>query len=210
MTRPPSRYNGAYNGSGNASGNGSGTGPGNGAGTGSGGSPAGLPVGPNAGPIVGEELQTGHEARFRYHRESFRRSLIIAIGLTALVCGLVWLLLGIYGSRYMNLVTAIAGLVFFAFISARMIANYMRDEIVLAVQPTGLLDIRLSADPIPWEAIKELVLIRREQEFALRIVLWPVRGRDAREHEIDLSVLEGGARPVLDAIGAYMPVRLER
>ena len=53
----------------------------------------------------------------------------------------------------------------------------------------------------------------------LRVVLWPERsgngagpigGRAAREHEVDLSVLEQGARSVLEAIQHFMPVRLER
>ncbi|MCB1387231.1 MAG: hypothetical protein KDJ80_14940 [Nitratireductor sp.] len=158
-------------------------------------------------------------ARFRYHRESFRRILAIAIGLTLVFCGVVWLLLGIYGVRHMNWITAGTGVIFFAFISARMLAQYLRDETVLAVQPVGLYDARISSETIPWENIKELVLIRREQDYSLRVVLWPERsgngagpigGRAAREHEVDLSVLEQGARSVLEAIQHFMPVRLER
>ena len=107
-------------------------------------------------------------ARFRYHRESFRRILAIAIGLTLVFCGVVWLLLGIYGVRHMNWITAGTGVIFFAFISARMLAQYLRDETVLAVQPVGLYDARISSETIPWENIKELVLIRREQERRAR------------------------------------------
>jgi len=150
-------------------------------------------------------------ARFRYSRQGFQRNLAIALGLTGLVCGLVWLLLGINGSPRMTLYTVITGLVFFAFISARTLAQYFRDEVVLAVQPTGLYDGRISSQTIPWEAIKELVLTRAEQEYALSIVLWPqhaITGGKTR-HEIELTPLEGGAEPVLNAISQYRQIRLE-
>lgn len=150
-------------------------------------------------------------ARFRYARESFRRNLLIAISLTALICGLIWLLLGIYGVRHMNLLTALAGIVFFAFISARMLSQYYRNEIVLSVQPTGLYDGRISQETLPWDTIKELVLVRREQEYSLRVVLWPAR-EDllARTHEVELTALEGGSEKILEAINHYMPIRMER
>ena len=156
--------------------------------------------------VIGEAGAT----QFRYHRESFRRTLAIAIGLTLAVCGLVWLLLGIYGTRQMNLLTGLTGLIFFAFISARMLARYFRDEVILAVQPTGLFDARIGDDVLPWEAIRELVLVRREQEYSLRIVVWGGKGARSQTHEVSLTALEGGAEPVLEAIGNYMPVRVER
>ena len=207
MSRLPSRANGAWRGNG-------GTPPPEGPPPE--GQLAGEPAqehGEAGAALSGETLGVRPEARFRYHRESFRRSLIIAIALTGLVCGLVWLLLGIYGVRQMNWITAITGLVFFAFISARMLANYLRGDIILAVQPTGLMDRRIAAEPLAWEAIKELVLIRREQEFTLRIIMWPQAGgggRSGKVHEVDLSGLEGGTRPVIEAISAYKPVRMER
>lgn len=150
-------------------------------------------------------------SQFRYSRDGFRLNMIIALGLTALTCGLVWLLLGIYGSSHMNFYTALAGLAFFAFISARMLAQYFKNDIVLAVQPTGLYDSRISSQTIPWGNIKELLLLRREQSFSLKITLWPVDGKaSAKSHEIELSVLEGGSEQILEAINAYMPIRLER
>ena len=150
-------------------------------------------------------------AQFRYSREGFRLNLIIAIGLTLLVCSLVWLLLGIYGSNHMNLFTAFAGLAFFAFISARMLAQYFRNDVVLAVQPTGLYDSRISSETIPWSNIKELLLLRREQVYSLQVTLWPsTEGAEARSHEIELSVLEGGSQRILEAINAYKPIRMER
>ena len=151
-------------------------------------------------------------AQFRYSRDGFRRSLIIAMCLTALICGLVWLLLGIYGSPNMNLYTAIAGLLFFAFISARMLAQYFRDDVVLAVQPTGLFDARISMETIPWEAVKELVLSRREQEYSLSVHLWPHSDKPnlAVDHSVELSSLEGGSEAILAAIQLYMPIKMER
>jgi hypothetical protein len=151
-------------------------------------------------------------ARFRYSREGFRRNLAIALGLTGLVCGLVWLLLGINGSPHMTLYTLITGFVFFAFISARTLTQYFRNEVVLAVQPTGLYDARISSETIPWDAIKELVLSRAEQDYSLSIVLWPKHAMGAgRMHfDIELTALESGSEPVLNAISQYRQIRLER
>ncbi len=150
-------------------------------------------------------------AQFRYSREGFRLNLIIAIALTVLICSLVWLLLGIYGSNHMNLYTAFAGLAFFAFISARMLAQYFKNDVVLAVQPTGLYDSRISSQTIPWNNIKELLLLRREQVYTLEVTLWPVDGKaSAKTHQIELSALEGGSEQILEAINAYMPIRMER
>lgn len=150
-------------------------------------------------------------AQFRYSREGFRRNLLIATALTALICSLFWLLLGIYGSNHMNLYTMIAGLLFFAFISARMLSQYFRNEVVLAVQPTGLYDGRISSETILWEKIKELVLVRREQEYSLSIVLWPKENHlKTATHEIELTALEGGSEKILEAINQYKPIRLER
>lgn len=193
--------NGAFNGSG---------GPG-----GTGGGPSGVVVAfPGARKARADDVIGGAGAhRFRYHRESFRRTLAIAIGLTLAVCGLVWLLLGIYGVRHMNLLTLLTGLIFFAFVSARMLAHYFRNEVILAVQPTGLFDARIGNNVLPWDAIRELVLVRREQDYSLRIVMWSgMSGRGAKQqtHEVSLTALEGGAQPVLEAISAYMPVRVER
>ncbi len=150
-------------------------------------------------------------AQFRYSKDGFRRNLLIAVALTALICSLVWLLLGIYGSSNMNLYTLIAGLLFFAFISAKMLSQYFRNEVVLAVQPTGLYDGRISSETILWERIKELVLVRREQEYSLSIVLWPQENnQNAATHEIELTALEGGSEEILEAINQYKPIRLER
>lgn len=54
-------------------------------------------------------------------------------------------------------------------------------------------------------------MLRREQEYQLSIVLWPPKpGGKAVTHEINLTALEGGAQPILEAIDLYKPIRLER
>lgn len=149
--------------------------------------------------------------QFRYSRTGFRYNLAVALALTALFCGFVWLITGVYGTAWHTAITVSAGLIFFAFISARMLAQYWRDDVVLAVQPTGLYDGRIGGDTIPWDAIKELVMIRREQEFRLEVILWPKKpGGRARSHEVNLSALEGGSQAILEAINAYKPIRLEK
>ncbi len=170
---------------------------------------------PGSGISASPQIEGQPEAlQFRYSKAGFRRNLVIAIGLTLLICGLTWLLLGIYGSNHMNLLTIITGLCFFAFISARMLAQYFRNEIILAVQPTGIYDGRISDETIAWEKIKELVLIRREQDYSLSVILWPGRNGNTtlqeNSFELELSVLEGGSEKILDAIQKYMPIRMER
>lgn len=159
--------------------------------------------------------------RYRYSRAGFRRNLAIALMLTAMICAMVWLLLGIFGSQHMNLLTALTGLLFFAFLSARTLARFIRNDIVLAVQPAGIYDPRISPEPIAWERIKELVLSRRENEFLLRAHLWPDRPapggngsawhppEGGREIAFDLADLDAEIGTILAAIGRYRHVRIE-
>ena len=170
---------------------------------------------PGSGGIATRPVIEGQKeaARFRYSKSGFRRNLVIAVGLTILICMITWLILGIYGSNYMNLLTIFTGLCFFAFISAKMLAQYFRNEVVLAVQPTGLFDGRISSETIGWEKIKELVLVRREQEYSLSLILWPTGGSaksEGKTYQIELSALEGGSEKILDAIEHYMRIRMER
>ena len=65
---------------------------------------------------------------------------------------------------------------FWHFFSARMALQYFRDEVVLAILPTGIEDLRWSVGLIEWERIKEITLNRRESEFWLKIHLWPEAG----------------------------------
>ncbi|MCB1439257.1 MAG: hypothetical protein H6888_14400 [Nitratireductor sp.] len=163
--------------------------------------------------VIRPDIEAGPApARYRYSKDRFRRNLLIAAGLTALVCSMVWLLLGIAGSPRMNLYTSITGLVFFAFISARTVTQYLRGEVVLAATPSGFLDIRIRPETIPWDEIKELVVRRRENEILLDVVLWP-RSGSAEEagprHAIGLNELDAPAKRIVDAVGRYKQIRYE-
>jgi len=164
------------------------------------------------GVSVFQDIEGGSAThQFRYSRAGFRYNLAVAVALTALFCGFIWLITGGYGTAWHTVITVTPGLIFFAFISARMLAQYWRDDVVLAIQPTGLYDGRIGGDTIPWDAIKELVVIRREQEFRLEVILWPRKAdAKAKSHEVNLSALEGGAQAILEAINAYKPIQLEK
>ena len=136
----------------------------------------------------------GKSARhsFRYSRGPFRRNLLIASLLTFVVYALVWLILAIVGLPERTLYALITGLVFFAFISFRMIRHYLANEVVLAIQPTGLYHAGWNAEVLPWETIKELTLAQRESEVYLNIELWPGKtGKPRPVRNINLSLLDG-------------------
>jgi len=146
--------------------------------------------------------------RFRYSRTKFWRALIVSTGLTAMVSGLTWIIFSRSGNPNAGEYTAIAGLVFLVFFSARMALLYFRDEVVLAIMLSGIDDARWEDGLVPWERIKAITLRQRESEFKLTVHLWPKRGVP-RSLSIDLDVLEGDVNTVLDAITAHMPVRRE-
>jgi hypothetical protein len=158
-----------------------------------------------------EFFGTGTARKFHYSREPFRRNLLIAVLLTLVVYGLAWLLLGIAGFQNRTLYALATGFVFFAFISFRMIQQYLSQDVVMAVQPTGLYDSRLGSELVPWDGIKELVVIQRETEVFLRVERWPLKDGTARPgRELNLSLLDGDAGVIIEAIRAYKPVRLDR
>ncbi len=158
-----------------------------------------------------EFFGTGTARKFHYSREPFRRNLLIAVLLTIVVYGLSWLLLGIAGFQNRTLYALATGFVFFAFISFRMIRQYLAHDVVMAVQPTGLYDSRLAREVVPWDGIKELVVVQRESEVFLRVEQWPLRDGSPRPgRELSLSLLDGDAGVIVAAIRAYKPVRLDR
>ena len=151
--------------------------------------------------------------QFRYSQSSFRASVLAALGLTAIVSFLVWLFSQLFGLSHYNVITAVSGLIFFGFCSAAMILRYMRREVVVAVRPDGLLDSRVSADPVPWDMIKDIRLGRVENEFRLSVILWPeYQDRSATEDQfiMDLAPLDGGLEQVVTAVQAYKPVTIPR
>lgn len=166
-----------------------------------------------------DEISGGGETRrFHYSRQRFRTNLVIAMALTLLFCAAIWLVLGSLPAIDRNFWTTLGGMIFFAFISSRMLWLYWRDEVVLAVQPIGLYDGRIAAAAIPWEAIKEIVVEQNERDFRLLVYLWPRRVEDRQnparkeadaDYRIDLTPLEAPPQEIIAAIQLYKPIRIE-
>jgi len=151
-------------------------------------------------------------SQYRYSRPKFHTALIAAVALTAMVTWLVWMLLLAFGSRHPGLWSAAAATVFFGFVSAPSLMRYARDEIVLAVYPTGLLDARHGADIVPWEDIREMVLRQSESEFELDVHLWRRRQALADgkpDFTIELASLDAGPSEIVAAIARHARIRGE-
>ena len=149
------------------------------------------------------------KTQFRYSQNSFQKSVLAALGLTAIVTFLVWLFAQLFGLRYYNSITLVSGLIFFGFCSAAMIFRYVRNDIVLAIRPDGLYDARYSSQAVPWEAIKDIRLGRVENDFQLSVLLWPRHQQPDGEETgfvIDLEPLDGGIEQILDGISGHKPV----
>lgn len=155
-------------------------------------------------------------SQYRYSQSSFQRSVVTAVGLTLIVSFLVWLFARLLGLQYANTITFISGLIFFSFCSAAMIVQYVRREVVLAVRPDGLFDVRWSTQAVPWDEIKDVRLGRAENDFQLGVYLWPDRhGKDYRtgtgqpDFRIDLAPLDAPVDQILQALSAYKPISME-
>lgn len=150
--------------------------------------------------------------QFRYASDSFYRSVITALGLTAIVSFLVWLFARLFGLSNADTITTVSGAVFFAFCSAGMIWRYVRNEPVVAIRPDGLLDRRHGAQAVPWDEIKELRLTRAENDFGVAVHLWPrkQRGGGQPAFTIDLQPLDADPGTVLLALSQYRVVEEER
>jgi hypothetical protein len=158
-------------------------------------------------------------AHFRYSVPKFRQTVIIAAALTALVASLAWMLLVAFGSRNPWLWTAIVATVFFGFVSASSILRFLRNEVVLAVLPTGLYHARTGPDPLSWESIREVVVRQAESEFRLDVYLWKaqtglngIRGDGTQpkpDVSIELGPLDAPPAAIVEEIGRYARVRLE-
>lgn len=159
-------------------------------------------------------------SQFRYSQSSFQVSVLTALGLTAIVCFLVWLFSRLAAVQNVFLVTSVAGVVFFSFCSAAMIWRYLRREVIVAARPDGLFDARFSSQAVPWDAIKDLRLQRAENEFSLAVYLWPDApfraGASSKAHNgepgfvIDLEPLDAGVEAVLQSIAAYKQIAMEQ
>ena len=151
----------------------------------------------------------------RYSRKKFQFTLLSAILLTVMITALAWMLSIRLAYIYSTYITAGVALVFFVFCSIGMLSRYYRDEVILAVRQTGLFDKRLRRKIINWEEIKEVVLLQRENEFQLEIVLWPMSGsgvagknkKPKKPLTIDLEPFEIGIDDLMQAISGHAKVR---
>jgi len=158
-------------------------------------------------------------SQYRYSQSSFQVSIVTALGLTAIVCFLVWLFSRLAGSQNALLITFVSGSVFFSFCSAAMIWRYMRREVIVAARPDGLFDARFSSQAVPWDAIKDLRLQRVENAFSLAVHLWPDAwagltrlkrsGHSSAVFMMDLEPLDADVETVLQSIAAYKPIAIE-
>jgi len=157
-------------------------------------------------------------SQYRYSQSSFQVSVLTALGLTAIVCFLVWLFSRLAGSQNAGLITLISGCVFFSFCSAAMIWRYMRRDIIVAARPDGLFDARFSSQAVPWDAIKDLRLRRAENNFSLAVHMWPdawarmaglSQAKAAAVFVMDLEPLDADVETVLQSIAAYKPIAID-
>jgi len=161
----------------------------------------------------------------RYSGPKFRVALVVAAALTAMVSLTLWMLLNAFHFAHTDYLAALSALVFFAFVSVAMLIRYLRNEVVLAVRPTGLYDARWQADTVAWQDIREVVVRRVENDVELDVYLWhrqssgqssgkpPAGGRERQDyrpdHIIELAPLEGDVAGVIRAIGHHVTVRAE-
>lgn len=150
-------------------------------------------------------------SQYRYSKPAFHVTLAVAFGLTAMATGLAWMMLTAAGSPNANIWAAVVALLFFAFVSAQAIARFLRDEVVVAILPTGLMDARHGPDTVAWEDIREIVLRRAEDEFALDVHLWKRQGLAgaAPDFTVELASLDAAPGEIVAAIGRHARIRGE-
>lgn len=161
------------------------------------------------GSIEGEQRAN----QFKYSKSKFQINLLIAAALTLMVCLFVWMILGIWGSPNANFYTFIAGLIFFAFISFKMVRQYVQSKTILSITPNGLHDSRHNDEIIPWEEIKEITLGLREEAFILSVRLWPKENSPKTKtpnFQIDLEPLDSKPNTIVALINEYKQVTVGR
>ncbi|MFZ1815620.1 MAG: hypothetical protein WBO55_05090 [Rhizobiaceae bacterium] len=148
-------------------------------------------------------------AQFRYSDRRLRETLVIAAGLTAMVCGLVWMFLKVSYHPHRVLWTVTTGLVFFAFCSATMVWRWLRRETVLAVLQSGLYDARWLREPVPWDRVREIVIRQAENEFAFDVYLWHRQHQASRgpDHTIDIAPLDIAVQDLAELLSRHTRVR---
>jgi len=149
--------------------------------------------------------------QYRYSQGSFNRSVVTAVGLTIIVCFLIWLFARLLGLQQAKLITLVSGLIFFSFCSAAMIWRYLRSDIVVAIRPDGLFDARFSMEAVPWDEIKDVRLERAENDFQLGIYMWPKASAGRGDHPafiIDISPLDASVEQIVEALAQYKSIHM--
>lgn len=151
----------------------------------------------------------------RYSQPKFRVTLVVAAAMTAMVSITLWMLMNAFGAIHADFYAILSAFVFFAFVSAAMLVRYLRNEVVLAVRPTGLYDARWRAEAVPWEMIREIVARRKENEVELDVYLWRPQRKDSAgkalspDHVIELAPLEAGAEELMATLARHVTLRFE-
>ena len=145
-------------------------------------------------------------ATYRYARRSFWLAVAIAGGLTALITFLAYAATHALGLRLADELTAVAGLVFFAFCSLRLILDYAGGETVLAIQPQGYLDTRWRDEAVPWENIRRIEMHRLERQYAVSIYLWDGGDGLVPAWTSEIDVLDAPPQAIADDIARHAEV----
>ena len=148
--------------------------------------------------------------QFRYSRSRFWTMMIASLALTIAITFTTYVLLSTLGVRQYKLFTYATGLIFFGFLSARMIYQFLRNEVILSIHQGGILDVRQSPEVLAWDDIKAIVLERVEQEQQLRVFFWQssngVRQMKVVNAVINTELLDGDAEKIVASIERYQPV----
>jgi hypothetical protein len=150
-------------------------------------------------------------AQYRYSAPHFRRAVLAAVAMTAMVAGVVWMVARAAARPDSLFWAGAAALVFFAFISIGMLLRFLRNAVVLAVRPTGLYDARYANRTIPWDEIKDIILRQHESEFELEVYLWKMRqdrSEAVADFSIDLAQLDDDPARIVSEISTYKPVSI--
>lgn len=154
--------------------------------------------------------------QFRYSRSKFSIALVTSAGLTFIVTFVVHLVSRLFRLDDLWIITWSAAIIFFMFFSARALWLFLQNDVILAVRPDGIFDARLSADAVLWQDIREISLVRRENDFQLDLQLWPNPTIKLNEispgarpnMKIDLSVLDAPVETIVAAVQQYAAVQV--
>jgi hypothetical protein len=152
--------------------------------------------------------------QFRYSRSRFLTMMFASLALTAAITFTVYVLLSTFGIRQARMITYATGLIFFAFLSAGMIYQFLRKQVVLSIHQGGIVDRRYSREVIAWDNIRSINIELVEQEVHLRVNMWPQPGGQkppgALPFIIDLSLLDADTATIISSIERYCPINQSR